>query len=69
MAKGDYASANYNAERMLELRKHAIEENKRRDFNSNQNWALKDIYAVVTESLLLAKCKMISKRFLCTLKF
>lgn len=61
MAKGDYSSAGYNAERMLELRKHAIEESKRRDYSNNQNWALKDIYGVVTESLLLAKCKLISK--------
>ncbi len=61
MAKGDYSSANYNAEKMLELRKHQIDENKRRDYSNNQVLPLKDIYGLVSEGLLLAKCKLISK--------
>lgn len=61
MAKGDYSSASFNAEKMLELRKQTIEENKKRDYSNNQTLPLKDIYGLVSETLLLAKCKLISK--------
>jgi len=60
MAKGDYSSASFNAEKMLELRKQTIEENKKRDYSNNQTLPLKDIYGLVSETLLLAKCKLIS---------
>ena len=61
MGKGDYSSASFNAEKMLELRKQTIEENKKRDYSNNQTLPLKDIYGLVSETLLLAKCKLISK--------
>ena len=39
-----------------------IEENKKKDFNSFQSLSLKDIYGLVSEGLLLAKCKLLSKK-------
>lgn len=38
-----------------------IEENKKRDYSNNQTLPLKEIYGLVSETILLAKCKMISK--------
>ena len=35
LSKGDYTSATYNAEKMLEIRKLNIEENKKRDYSAN----------------------------------
>ena len=65
MAKGDYTSATYNAEKMLEYRKTTIEEQKKREYSTStalngQGLNLKDIYGLVCEGLLLAKCKLIS---------
>lgn len=37
-----------------------IDENKKRDYNMSLTWSLKDIYGLVCEGLLLAKCKLLS---------
>eukprot|EP00347_Sterkiella_histriomuscorum_P018564 403345037 len=59
LAKQDYYSATINAEEMFKLRKMTIEENKKKDYNNSQTLGLRDIYGLVSEGLLLAKCKIL----------
>lgn len=56
MAKEDFNSAKYNSEIMYDLRK---QETKNKEYN--QSYSLKEIYNLVSEGLLLAKCKILSK--------
>ena len=41
--------------------RESIETNKKKDYTNSMQKSLKEIYGLVSENLLLAKCKLISK--------
>lgn len=45
----------------IQIFRETIEANKRKDYTNNYSKSLKEIYGLVSECLLLAKCKLISK--------
>lgn len=45
----------------IQSNRETIEANKRKDYTNNYSKSLKEIYGLVSECLLLAKCKLISK--------
>ncbi len=49
---------------MTYLFREQIENNRKKDYTNSFTKSLKDIYGLVSENLLLAKCKLISKLFI-----
>ena len=57
LAKQDYRSAHYNAERIHDKKKSDIEDRRKSDMT---HYTVRDVYDIVQSALFLAKCKLMT---------